>query len=300
MFAEDGIVHIIKGLMTFDAFLEAYKPHKIKACCLHFRIATHGDVNELNTHPFHVTDTLGLVHNGIISNIKCDIDKNRSDTWHFTQKVVKPLASLWRNPAYKTLVEHFIGFSKLIVMNGEGTVEIYNEGQGHWNSECWFSNHSYVTKKYEPNYAFQGKKYNRDKDIWLEGDLATTNWAQETVDNKTIPKNSLVEIETFGHGLFMFVKYVEIGTPYYGLRAKISNFGLTKASYAPLKVKDFFALNMEVMFSKNYNHFRIGDKGIITSLAKDNVLLIDPLSMLDNKSYLVPKTSISPLLSLLN
>ena len=301
MYPENGNVIIVKGLMTFKDFMEAYEPHKLKQCALHFRIATHGNVDKANTHPFRVSETLGLVHNGIINNIACDIDKTMSDTWHFTEKIMKPFEQHWQNPAYKALVESFIGFSKLILLDGQGNFEIYGEKQGNWDCECWFSNASYKTKK--TSYT-SPKNHSWSRKAWVIGDIATTAWEDKGMNNgytKTIPKGTTVKVEAFGHGAFVWVICLDSGVA--GYRLKISGFGLDavekETTSACSLVWDSFELNQEVVFSQNYNHFRIGDKGTITSVGNMNVLIKDP-NVLSNKNYLVPKTHVKPALLLLN
>lgn len=299
MYAEKGKVIVVKGLMTYQAFLDAYKPHEQRAAVLHFRISTHGKVDEANTHPFQVTETLGLTHNGIINNVKCDINKDMSDTWHFVEKFAKPFANLWQEPAYQALVENYIGFSKLIWMDGEGNVKIYNEQQGNWNSDCWFSNYSYQTKTYTaPKKETQSNSWR--KDVIQLNDIYTTNWAEPAIGHSglLLPKGSTVRVEGFGHGVYVWAVCIDKGQ-FDGMRCKISSFGLEKQSKA-FSLDEEFKVDQEVVFAENFNHFRIGDRGIITSVAMNAVLISDPLLVNDTKSYLVPKTKVRPAVVLLN
>lgn len=300
MYAEEGKVHIVKGLMTFQDFLEAYEPHKDKACALHFRIATHGNVDAANTHPFRVSDTLGLVHNGIINNISCDIDTAMSDTWHFTEKIMKPFEQHWQHPGFQSLVENFIGFSKLILLDGEGNFSIYNEKQGMWDCQCWFSNSSYKRKTYP---AKTQTTSSWKKDTWKCGDIAITHWEEKVIGfpEKTIKKGTKVKIESFGQGVFVWVVSLDADT--LGYRCKISSYGLFPVEenqcLLTTPINSEFYLNQEVVFSQNYNHFRVGDTGIVTSVSNYNVLLTEPRTI-GNKNYLVPKTHIQPATLLLN
>lgn len=292
MYPENGKVVIVKGLMTFKDFMDAYEPHKAKACVLHFRISTHGKTNAANTHPFAVSDTLGLVHNGIINNIKCDIDKDMSDTWHFVEKVSKPFQHMWQHPAYKALTELFIGYSKLIMLDGDGNVEIFNEQSGNWNSGCWFSNRTWETRSTKQ----ENTVWSREK---LElGDTCITCWDESAIGHSglKIPKGSTVRVESFGQGPWVWVVCLDLGM-FEGMRCKISSFGLEKTSFCCL-VEDF-KVDQEVVFKENYNHFRIGERGLVTSVAKDTIL-VKELTTSNPKNYLVPKTKVSPAVILLN
>lgn len=149
MYSENKQLHVQKGFFTFDEFYNAYKPHETKRAVLHFRIKTHGTISENNCHPFHIHKGLGFVHNGIISGFGKQDD---SDTAEFNTEVLKPLVEKWGNlalfqPAVKSLVEHRIGYSKLIFLDRHGNVEIFNESKGVWDEGIWYSNSSYLKPK---------------------------------------------------------------------------------------------------------------------------------------------------------
>jgi len=150
MYAEDGELHIYKGYMNFDSFMEEYTPHEHKPCVLHFRITTHGNTNQTNTHPFRVGPNLGFVHNGIISNVDCSADKTLSDTNHFNTSYLKKLYEIDPtfifNPLYQDLLKGFIGGSKLIFLDNNGQSVIVNEKAGKWDEGVWYSNSSYMPR----------------------------------------------------------------------------------------------------------------------------------------------------------
>ena len=151
MYAENGKLIIKKGLMTFDKFMEAYEPHEAKACVLHFRITTHGNTDEENTHPFQVGNDLGFVHNGIISNVETKSNKDLSDTNHFNRQYLKELYKQDKNFIYKdiyaSLISNFINNSKLIFLNNRGESRIINESYGKWDKGIWYSNTSYQPRQ---------------------------------------------------------------------------------------------------------------------------------------------------------
>jgi predicted glutamine amidotransferase len=203
MYNENNKLHIVKGLMTLEAFKEAYKPHEEKNCVLHFRIKTHGNKDQENTHPFAIDDRLGMVHNGILTSVDTKEDQTKSDTWHFTKKHLftfrKNNHNFYTNPIYKEMIESFIGFSKLIFMDNKGKVSIFNESKGDWDSGCWFSNKSYQPYQQQtPNYSKKQKNNWKNQNpqqnvTYLPAPQNDTTYGKDQhcpVPNYTAPKKS--------------------------------------------------------------------------------------------------------------
>jgi hypothetical protein len=126
-----------------DDMLKAVDGFGERPMSIHFRFATHGQINISNNHPFHVADNLYMMHNGIV-DISEVIDPNMSDTWHFTKNelsVMKNDPTLLTNPAFLRMIETKIGWgNKMVLMHGNGEVVILNEGQGLWHKGLWMSN----------------------------------------------------------------------------------------------------------------------------------------------------------------
>lgn len=136
--------------MDFDVFMRKYKralKNNLESPFLiHFRIATHGTVDTFNCHPFFINKNLTFIHNGIISGI--GTDKLMSDTQLFNEKILKKLPKdFYKKEEYKLLIEKFIVGSKLITLDINGDVAIFNESSGHWKDGVWFSNNSYSYAK---------------------------------------------------------------------------------------------------------------------------------------------------------
>jgi hypothetical protein len=145
MYVEKGIIKIKKGYFNFDAFYEAYLPHENKQCVIHFRIKTHGEINEENCHPFKVDNTTAFIHNGVISNYG---NTDYSDTYMFNEEYLKPLVAeygikILQSPQIKKSIESLIGFSKLVFLFNNNESVIYNESKGVWDAGVWYSNTSY-------------------------------------------------------------------------------------------------------------------------------------------------------------
>ncbi len=283
MYAEDNKLTVVKGLMSYTDFLEAYAPHADKNAVLHFRIATHGGVNPENTHPFIIHDDLAMVHNGIISAIDTP-DKTKSDTWHFTEMYLKKYHSMWKDDEFQTLVESYIGHSKLIFMDNTGEVKIYKEKLGNWNSECWFSNTSWETPKYKaPTPSVYSGSWQTPKNVYnpykedslSSGDKVALMYRtllsnpNNPNDGKWYDKDDIVEVKYFGQG-----NLVTIEDPINKFSCELATWKIDKVSDLELTAYDLksddyalwseyktedFKKGQALVLTKNYNHLRLGD-----------------------------------------
>jgi glutamine amidotransferase len=133
-----GAINIEKGFFGFDDFYDVYQNYQELECCIHFRLATHGIIDEDNCHPFPVNKKLALLHNGII-DIPCPSIK-KSDTWHFVEQYIKPNAGeVLNNLSLQRTLKKVIGYSK-VILHGTNKVVILNECWGEWVDGVWFSN----------------------------------------------------------------------------------------------------------------------------------------------------------------
>ncbi|MCR4284415.1 MAG: hypothetical protein NUV97_00010 [archaeon] len=325
MFAEDNKLIVLKGFMTYSAFLEAYIPHQDKTCVLHFRIGTHGEKTPENTHPFLINKKVGMVHNGIIHKTTCDINIKRSDSWHFVEKILKPLYKIsslfWKEEVFKTLLEDYIGYSKLIFMDNISNIIIYGETKGSWNSECWFSNDSYQTrtipqtpisnwykKKQRCLSLTQAEKNNIQQDetnlytsqkrtsqksnfVLKTGEFAlltiTVPCSNPDYKDETIPANTKVKIEYFGNNA-----HIGIVNPINNKRAFIPVWKLDPWEEI-LVILPEFKKGDEIIFNQNYNHFRIGDIKEIAFVTSRHVVIKDSFTL--KKTHAIPKTHVTPL-----
>jgi hypothetical protein len=147
MFHRDGKLYLRKGYMKFKNFIKAYRKateeNPEANFVIHFRMATHGSCNYLNTHPHPVNEHLGVVHNGIIS-INIPKDDDHSDTVEFTKRILRPMAKLspefLNNSGAIELIEEFITGDKLVFLNGDGQHWIVGEEKGNWTDGVWYSN----------------------------------------------------------------------------------------------------------------------------------------------------------------
>ena len=158
MFAREGRVHIHKGFMDIDSFLNAVKAEHFTAkdsVVYHFRISTQAGVNPEMTHPFPLSNRLphmkaldvecpcGVAHNGIIQLTSDPSQSEYSDTTLFITRymaqMVHGLDDL-KDAQLLNRIERLAG-SKLAIMDGSGYIATI----GHFINErgLLFSNDSY-------------------------------------------------------------------------------------------------------------------------------------------------------------
>jgi len=117
---------------------------------VHFRMASHGAVNNENTHPFHLSNGWGAAHNGIIQ-IPI-LDAKKSDTREYLDRYVNPLLKskeCLSDQAIVNLIGKSIGsYNKIAFLHKTGAFSIANEASGHWTGGAWFSNDSYKSNPY--------------------------------------------------------------------------------------------------------------------------------------------------------
>lgn len=172
MYADNGVVRIEKGLMSLDEFNAALERVQKTVdltktgVVMHFRITTHGGTIPENTHPFPVSDSigvlkklrsstkLGIAHNGIIPI--APRSKDISDTMEYVASQLAPLTralpNWYTNTDALLLVKNAIN-SKMALLTGDGiirTIGDFNEDEG-----VLYSNYSWVGwGKYRNVYNF--------------------------------------------------------------------------------------------------------------------------------------------------
>jgi len=165
MYSTGDEVKIHKGFFTFASFYKAYQHHANKQLLIHFRIKTHGKVSQENCHPFYVNKKLGFIHNGIISHHSSN--GLVSDTRAFNDMILKPLVhqygtTIITRPAIQSLIAPYIGYSKLVFLDVDGSTQIINENKGVWDDGVWYSNTSYQPYVPPPVVSYSKDIYGRD------------------------------------------------------------------------------------------------------------------------------------------
>lgn len=132
----------------------------------HWRIATHGEVDTSNCHPFFVGDKTDSVvaHNGILP-IVVPYGDERSDTRLFAELVLPSCGGVPRlddKEFFGELCEWARG-NKLVILSADPEAKydayLVNETSGHWDTGVWWSNHSYESYALKPySYMYSSPK----------------------------------------------------------------------------------------------------------------------------------------------
>lgn len=176
---EDGKLHTFT-CMLFKDFTLKYEEIMMRLVSpqllIHFRITSKGATTLENCHPFWVNEDNILIHNGTFSGIPKDLMVNgRSDTAVFAEDILSGLPDGWKeNPSIIHLLEDYVGFSKVVILDSDQNFTFLNERGGFWVDGIWYSNKTYM--RYIP-YNKQTK--NIEYDRWKEGNSDNYNeWGQ--------------------------------------------------------------------------------------------------------------------------
>jgi hypothetical protein len=160
---------------------------------VHFRMATHGDKNKANCHPFDLRDfeddstgatgdrlPVAVIHNGIFNQANND-QKQWSDTWHTCRDLLAPIwqmdAKAFGLPHMIEMGDHYVGsYNKLVFLAADGTCNIWGEKNGHWKDGCWYSNRSYTDYRYA-NPAYTGRSATKYLPAGTGWSLEEEEWA---------------------------------------------------------------------------------------------------------------------------
>lgn len=190
MYAKGGMVHIEKGMMTYNSFCN--KLDEIRktvdldkvSVIMHFRITTHGGTKPENCHPFPVTDSVGLLqkktvrtklgvaHNGIISITP---RKGISDTMEYIVSQLGPLhkavPQFYRDKNLMQMISNAID-SKMAFMDEQG--KIYTIGNFVEEGGIKYSNTSYKAYRWSKSYY-----------DYYDGEHWTSYWTQPKKEDET-------------------------------------------------------------------------------------------------------------------
>lgn len=125
------------------------------AALFHFRIATHGNTDLSNCHPFDIDNNPRsvLAHNGMLP-LTMPVKEHRSDTKLFAEVVLPHIGGVKAldDKEFFDDIGRWASGNKIVVLTVEENVErdwyIINENLGHWDAGVWWSNSSYKAFSY--------------------------------------------------------------------------------------------------------------------------------------------------------
>jgi len=130
-----------------DQFLQTRDENPNSHSIFHARIATAGEINLENCHPFQIGNLNAVIgHNG---HLPIEIKKNdlRSDSRIFAESILPKRISALDDSNGIAKMEKWASTSKLVILNGDSKLKkpVYflNEDLGHWENGAWFSNWSH-------------------------------------------------------------------------------------------------------------------------------------------------------------
>lgn len=184
LWVQNGKLRIFKELDSFDTFYQRYlevcnEVGKESNVVIHFRIATHGNIDIKNCHPHIINKNIGFVHNGIIN-----IETNglESDTVAFNKTILKemPIDTFRTDGIYK-LIDGFAWDSKFIFLDTSNRFKII--GKGTWIKGIWYSNDSYQRERIKYVSKYKGATTNYPKII----DKTKTHYLDATFEEEENP-----------------------------------------------------------------------------------------------------------------
>lgn len=125
----------------------------------HFRLATHGRNDEINTHPFRMSGVNFLAHNGILD--VPILDKAKSDTWHFVSNIIRDNVAMKADNLIRYLDKRkpLLNNSKFAFLGESLPLTVYNEHLGFSENGCWYSNYSSVSVESLSAYRYWNTLY---------------------------------------------------------------------------------------------------------------------------------------------
>ena len=128
---------------NFEELRRAYLQVANYECVIHLRLRTKGNISKTNTHPFRVTKSIYVAHNGTL-NIHCRMP-GRSDSWHIVNDYLTPLLrqkpKILHDEKFQQHLAAKIGpYNRLVFMDAQQKKTIINQQLGVEYQGLWLSN----------------------------------------------------------------------------------------------------------------------------------------------------------------
>lgn len=153
-----GKVHVHRTMpKSYEEIYPVYTQYKNKHCALHFRLATHGAKDKSQCHPYKIFSMkrgddfdMYLMHNGIIT--MPEIDKSKSDTWHFVEYFLQPILiqnpDIIYNETFVKAIGKLLVGNRVLILDGRSGefIKLADSGSHTADDGIWYSN-TYSTKR---------------------------------------------------------------------------------------------------------------------------------------------------------
>lgn len=176
---DDGTILYVKGfmkLLCFEEWIEKYSTWlDAHECALHFRIATHGGVNQKNCHPFAIGEDPGLLaagnleaammHNGVLPFVP------RRKTISDTAELALRLHELGKPREALEAFDETLAGNRIILMDGKGTHffgDKFKESTKKENAGILYSNLNWESGGWKCPQSFLGGNRWDDEIYWDE------------------------------------------------------------------------------------------------------------------------------------
>ena len=191
----DRIIHEKILPKKFKDIKKLYNKHKNNCdeIALHFRFKTQGKINIMNTHPYKVLNhknsdrELYLMHNGPLLPIPL-IENDKSDTYNFIKyyfrNILKENINLLDNKEFIESINEFIGTDKLLILDSKTKkFTIFNELEGYYENNTWYSNSYFKTKRLK-KVDYQGLGLYNSNDYYSYNCRTCNICSEEIFDNE--------------------------------------------------------------------------------------------------------------------
>lgn len=193
MWAEDGRIQTVKGLLTLDQIKWLLASKTNQHVVMHFRHRTVGTIDVSNVHPFQILDhdlhgeDLFMMHNGTMFEFKDTTDM--SDSQQYANQLANLIKHAGPNLVFqkrhrRSLAAQIGKSNKILYLRGNGQISIVNKGEGATIDGCWYSN----LYSLEPNF----RKLQRSAEHW-------ENYITSKLDeSKNEPWDSYPQYDAYG------------------------------------------------------------------------------------------------------
>lgn len=140
-YAEEGVLYSARFIPESPEDVADFYARYLagRRCVIHWRLATSGPKDANHAHPFHISERLAVMHNGMLPGGTYA----ESDTALLVRAVLKPALerdhSILNDSAFRTLLSGMIRGSRLVFVDSFGQVTRLGDSGVHVDG-AWYSN----------------------------------------------------------------------------------------------------------------------------------------------------------------